>query len=151
VLLFLHADTWLPPDGVRQIQQACENPAIRVGCFHQRIEVDGFAYRLLERGNAFRAERLGLPYGDQGLFFRRSFFDELGGFPETAFMEDWLLMRRAPRRTRPVLLPGPIYVSARRWQQHGLIRQTLRNWTLILAATLGVAPSHLARFYRHER
>jgi rSAM/selenodomain-associated transferase 2 len=151
VLLFLHADTWLAPDGVRQIQQACRDPAVRVGCFRQRIEADGFAYRLLERGNAFRALRLGLPYGDQGLFFRRWFFEELGGFPETPFMEDWQLMRRARRRTRPVLLPGPLYVSARRWQRHGIIRQTLRNWMLITAAMLGVSPDRLVQFYRHER
>jgi rSAM/selenodomain-associated transferase 2 len=151
VLLFLHADTWLVPDGVRQIEQACENPSVRVGCFRQHIEAEGLAYRLLERGNAWRASRRGLPYGDQGLFLRRSFFDELGGFPETAFMEDWHLMRRARRRTRPTLLPGPLHVSPRRWQRHGIVRQTFRNWLLVTAATLGVSPNRLARFYRHER
>ena len=151
VLLFLHADTWLPPDGVQQLQQACRDPAVRVGCFRQRIDADGFAYRLLERGNAFRAQRLGLPYGDQGLFFRRSFFNELGGFPETALMEDWLLMRRARRRVRPVLLRGPLYVSARRWQRHGIVRQSLRNWMLIAAAVLGASPDRLVRFYRCDR
>jgi rSAM/selenodomain-associated transferase 2 len=151
VLLFLHADTWLPADGVQQIQRACENPLVRVGCFRQRIEAHGFAYRLLECGNAIRAKRLGLPYGDQGLFFRRSFFEELGGFPETALMEDWLLMRRARCRARPALLPGPLHVSARRWQQHGVVRQTLRNWMLVTAAALGVSPEKLATFYRHDR
>ena len=151
VLLFLHADTWLAPDGVRQIQRACEDPAVLVGCFRQHIEADGYAYRLLERGNAWRASRRGLPYGDQGIFLRRSFFEDLGGFPETAFMEDWQLMRRARRRAWPVLLPGPIYVSPRRWQRHGVIRQTFRNWMLVAAATFGVHPNRLTRFYRHER
>ena len=151
VLLFLHADTWLVPGGVRQIQRACEDPAVHVGCFRQRIEADGFAYRLLERGNAWRASRLGMPYGDQGLFFRREFFEQLGGFPETPFMEDWHLMRRARRHSRPVLLEGPLYVSARRWQRQGIVRQTMRNWLLTSAATLGISPERLARFYRHQR
>ncbi|MEX2139873.1 MAG: TIGR04283 family arsenosugar biosynthesis glycosyltransferase [Pirellulales bacterium] len=151
VLLFLHADTWLAPDGIRQMQHACTNPSVRVGCFRQRIEADGVAYRLLERGNAWRASRLGMPYGDQGLFFRRSFLDELGGFPDTPFMEDWLLMRRARRRARPRLLPGPLHVSPRRWQRNGILRQTLRNWLLITATTLGASPDRLARFYRHHR
>lgn len=147
VLLFLHADTWLPPDGCRQIEIALENPRTVCGAFAQCIQAAGRRFRLLERGNAWRVRRLGLPYGDQGIFVRRETFDRLGGFPEVRLMEDWLLMRRLRRLSWPVLLPGPLHVSARRWQRHGVVRQTVRNWALVAAATLGVSPDRLVRFY----
>jgi rSAM/selenodomain-associated transferase 2 len=147
VLLFLHADTWLAASGCRQIDEALREERTRCGAFRQRIEAEPVAYRLLERGNAWRARRWGLPYGDQGLFVRRETFQEAGGFPEVQLMEDWLLMRRLRRIAWPVVLPGPLHVSPRRWQRHGIVRQTLRNWALVAAATAGVSPHRLAQFY----
>lgn len=148
VLLFLHADTRLAAEGVRQIEQALAGAHCDCGAFRQVIEADGLLYRLLERGNAWRASQRGLPYGDQGIFVRRRLFEELGGFPELQLMEDVFLMRRLRSRGCPVLLPGPLYVSARRWQRHGVIGQTALNWMLLSAARLGVHPDRLARFYR---
>jgi rSAM/selenodomain-associated transferase 2 len=146
-LLFLHADTHLPDDGVRQIESALADQHVGYGAFRQTIEAAGWLYRLLEHGNAWRAAQRGLPYGDQGIFVRRGLFDEVGGFPELGLMEDVFLMRRLRRLARPVLLPGPLYVSARRWQRRGVVRQTLRNWSLLAGARLGVHPDLLARFY----
>lgn len=151
VLLFLHADTWLPPHAVRQIESALADAAVGCGAFRQQIEAEGLAYRLLERGNAWRVKRRGMAYGDQGIFVRRALFDELGGFPEVRLMEDLLLMKRLRRRSRPELLPGPLHISARRWQRHGVVRQTARNWLLLAAARFGVSPDRLAQFYaRHD-
>lgn len=151
VLLFLHADTRLVSDGLRQIERALAEAAADCGAFRQRIEAEGFLYRLLERGNAWRVRRRGMAFGDQGIFVRRALFEELGGFPEVRLMEDLLLMKRLRRRAWPVLLPGPLHVSARRWQRHGVVRQTARNWLLLAAARCGVSPDRLARFYaRHD-
>jgi len=150
VLLFLHADTWLAPDALRQIDAALCDACVEAGAFVQRIEATGIAYRWLERGNAWRAARLGLPYGDQGIFMRRSLFDRIGGYADIAIMEDLLLMKRVRRLTRPVLLPGPLHVSARRWRRYGVIRQTARNWLLLAALHLGVRPERLAGWYKPE-
>jgi rSAM/selenodomain-associated transferase 2 len=151
VLLFLHADTWLAPAGLVQIKAALADERVLCGAFHQQIDAAEPLYRWLERGNAWRALRRGLPYGDQGIFVRHSVFQEQGGFPELQLMEDVMFMRQLRRRTRPVLLPGPLHVSARRWQRHGVIRQTARNWLLLAAARLGVHPDRLARFYKPHR
>jgi len=151
VLLFLHADTWLEPAAVRQIVAACQDPGVVAGAFRQRIEAAGGIYRLLEWGNALRAARRGLPYGDQGIFIRRATFEALGGFPEVCLMEDLLLMKQLRRQSKPVLLPGPLHVDARRWQRHGVLRQTVRNGLLLTAARLGVHPDRLARFYPAHR
>lgn len=148
VLLFLHADTHLAADGLVQVERALADPRVACGAFRQAIEADGRLYRLLEHGNAWRAARRGLPYGDQGIFVRRELFEGVGGFPELKLMEDVFLMRRLRRQTRPILLPGPLYVSARRWRRRGVVRQALLNQSLLAAARLGVHPDRLARFYK---
>lgn len=151
VLLFLHADCRMQPGSLEAIQKALEDPHCVGGCFRQRIEAPGWKYRLLERGNGWRVRLLKWAYGDQGIFVRRSCFEELGGFPELRLMEDLYFMKRLKRKGRFVLLDPPIRISARRWQKKGLWRQTLRNWTLISLAHCGISPNHLARFYPHVR
>ena len=67
-------------------------------------------------------------------------------------MEDLLLMRAFRKLCRPRLLRGPVHVHPRRWQQRGVVRQTLQNWSLILGERLGVSPDRLAKFYpSHDR
>jgi len=153
VLLFLHADTWLSPEAGGQLRAALEDRRVLGGAFRQRIDSPAIVYRWLEWGNARRVQWLGWAYGDQGLFMRAEVFHELGGFPAVGLMEDLLLMKQFRRRRRwPVLLPGPIHVSPRRWERAGVVRQTLRNWSLVAALHLGVSPDHLASYYvRHDR
>jgi rSAM/selenodomain-associated transferase 2 len=147
VLLFLHADTWPDPTALQQIGQALHDSSVSGGAFRQRIEARGMAYRWLESGNAWRVTWRGLPFGDQGLFLRAETFHQLGRFPEVPLMEDLILAKRLRKITRIRLLPGPLHVSARRWQKYGVIQQTLRNWTLQTAFACGVSPRRLARFY----
>ena len=151
VLLFQHADAWLDPAAVCQIKAALARPSVLGGAFCQQIEAAGCLYRLLEQGNAARVKWLGLPYGDQGIFMRHDVFSQLGSFPEVGLMEDVLLMRALRRRSWPTLLPGPIHVDARRWQRQGVVRQTIRNWSILAANACGVSPDRLEKFYpRHD-
>lgn len=151
VLLFLHADGALAPQVGRQLAGAIRRPQVKCGAFRQRIEASGWRYRWLETGNAQRASWLGMPYGDQAIFVSRQVFDALGGFAEVPLLEDVLLMRRLRRRWWPVLLPGPVYVSPRRWQRNGMVRQTLRNWLMLAAFAGGIPPQRLANWYpRHD-
>jgi len=148
VLLFLHADCWLESQGAEQIEVALRDDSVIGGAFCQRIDHERPIFRWLERGNAARARWRHLPYGDQGIFVRRAAFEAAGGFAEVRLMEDLLLMREFRRRRwRIELLPGPIHVDPRRWLKHGVIRQTLRNWTLLAGLKLGISPDRLAEFY----
>ncbi len=151
VLLFLHADCWLAPGALEQIAAALAPGRVLGGAFRHRIEARGMLYRLIERGDSWRVRWFGLPYGDQGIFLTRQTFFQLGGFPETRLMEDVLLMRKLRRVSPVALLPGPLYTSARRWEKHGVVRQTLRNWAILTAERLGVSPDRLAEYYaRHD-
>ena len=148
VLLFLHADNWLERDAISQIRSAVDRRKNTLcGAFQQKIEAAPFIYRLLERGNAERVRWLGLPYGDQAIFVTRDLFEQVGGFPEEQFLEDVLLMQRLRRLSWPILLPGIVHVSPRRWEQRGVLRQTLRNWAILASFSLGASPERLAEWY----
>ena len=62
-------------------------------------------------------------------------------------MEDVFLSKTLRRQGRIVVAPRRIFVSPRRWQRQGVVRQTLRNWTLTALAAGGVHPDRLAAFY----
>jgi rSAM/selenodomain-associated transferase 2 len=151
VLLFLHADCRLPDGAFDAIATALQDPRCVGGCFRQRIDSAGAGYRLLEFGNAWRVKLLGWAYGDQGIFVRRETFESLGGFPELPLLEDLFFVKQLKRRGRLSLLPVRLEVSARRWRKHGVIRQTLRNWRLILRAHCGVPLQQLAAKYKDVR
>jgi rSAM/selenodomain-associated transferase 2 len=147
-LLFLHADNWLDRACGQQIRSAMAAGGFGVAAFRQHIEASGWTYRLIERGNAVRIRWLRLPYGDQAILIRRELFERVGGFPDVKLLEDVMLMRKVRTISRPMLLPGPVHVSPRRWQTRGPLRQTLRNWTLLAAWRIGAKPETLARYYQ---
>ncbi len=151
VLLFLHADCRLPETSLVSILEVMSDPGVIGGCFQQRIDAKGWRYRIIERGNAARVRWLGMAYGDQAIFVRKPVFESVGHFPDLRLMEDVFLMKRLTKIGRFVLLPDRLTVSARRWQKHGIVRQTLRNWTLLTLAFCGVSPDRLARYYPNTR
>ncbi len=149
ILLFLHADCRLHPDCLAQIAALKQDGGSErlCGAFRQRIADASPIFRWIERGNGLRA-RLGIPYGDQGIFVARRLFEAAGGFADMLLMEDVDLMWRLRRHTRPQLLEGPLQVSSRRWRKHGVVRQTLRNWCLVSAWSAGISSQRLARYYQ---
>lgn len=74
-----------------------------------------------------RLDRPGMVNGDQGLWFSREYFEELGGFDETLpYLEDSRLAERVANTGAWVVLPGSVWTSARRFEAEGLReRQTL--------------------------
>jgi rSAM/selenodomain-associated transferase 2 len=147
LLLFLHADCKLEAGALAQAEQLLARPTVLAGCFSMSIQAGGWLYRLIEASAAARVRLAGVAYGDQGLYLRRSDFERLGGFPLLRFMEDVFFSRWLRNHGRVVLAAKKILVSPRRWQKTGLIRQTLRNWTLTALATAGVHPDRLAEYY----
>lgn len=150
ILLFLHADNWLDPNSIDQLRRHVSASPDCWGGFQQKIENEARRFRWLEWGNQFRARRLGLVYGDQGMFISRSYYEQVGGMPDQPIMEDYEISRRLRRIADPVLLPGPHYVSARRWHRRGVMRQTLLNWSLVMRYRLGTSSEELSAQYRRQ-
>jgi rSAM/selenodomain-associated transferase 2 len=150
ILLFLHADTLLPPDFTEQVQHTLCQPDIAAGAFLLAIDGKGFGLRMIEWLANLRARMLQLPYGDQGIFLRADMFSSVEGFPVIPIMEDFELVRKLKRKGRIKILPLPATTSSRRWKEFGLLRTTVINQAIIIGYLLGVSPSTLAKWYRRR-
>jgi rSAM/selenodomain-associated transferase 2/rSAM/selenodomain-associated transferase 1 len=146
VLLFLHADTTLPPDAAEQVRRVLADPAAVGGAF--RFSAGDPAHALDRFVTAVTSARYAvfrLPYGDQAIFVRRRVFEDLGGFPELPVMEDYEFALRLRRLGRLGRAPGAACTSARVWHTRGLLRPTLIDVAIIAGYRLGVGAGRLAR------
>jgi len=148
VHLFLHADTHLPDGYINHIFEALMDPETVAGAFRFKTDLDHPFMKLIELVTNIRSRYLKLPYGDQGLFFRRTVFEAVGGFPEVSIAEDLFLMHRISKQGRIGIAPTHAVTSGRRWQTHGLLRITLINQIIVVGCCLGISPRVLARLYR---
>ena len=151
VLLFLHADCELGPGAEKAISKALGDSKIVAGAFRLRISPPGWGYRLVGFGSNFRACTLGLPYGDQAIFVRRSVFEAAGGYPETPIMEDVILVRRVRRLGKLTCVKETVKTGSRHWQHLGPVLTTLLNWMTVALFFLGVSPARLAPVYHRLR
>ena len=145
-LVFLHADTRLEGGWAEALRTLPGH--VVGGAFRLAIDGRGGGYRLVECGVRARLWLFRLPYGDQALFARREAYERIGGMPHLPLMEDVAFVRRLGRAGQLAFVPVRAFTSARRWQQHGLIGATVRNWWLLLLYALGHPPARLARRYR---
>ena len=150
-MVFLHADSLLPPGGLAAVREALRDPGVVGGAFRLAIQSPRPVLRLIAGVANLRSRITRIPYGDQGLFVRRTVFERLGGFPDIPLMEDVELCRRLKREGRLAFLPEAILTSDRRWEREGVLYATLRNWTLVSLYLLGVSPTRLVRWYPHVR
>jgi hypothetical protein len=95
---------------------------------------------------AWRARRLGLPYGDQGLLIGRAFLESLGGYPPLPLMEDVALVRRIGRRRLDALAADAV-TSAARYRREGYVARPLRNLFCLGLYFAGVPPAAIRRLY----
>jgi rSAM/selenodomain-associated transferase 2 len=149
ILLFLHADTFLPQNTFTRIREAFQDEGYVAGCFDLGIRSARKIFRITERYVALRTRITRIPFGDQAIFIRREYFERIGGYREFPIMEDVDLMRRIRRRGDVIyIIPDKALTSARRWEREGVLFTTFRNWMFQALYCCGVSPKHLARFYR---
>ena len=144
-LVFLHADTTPPSDMTALISKALNNADW--GRFDAKLDANGLCFRIIEGGMNWRSRWSKVCTGDQALFFKRSFFFELGGYPEIPLMEDVALSKSARSKGKFAALENKVVTSARRWQQHGVIKTVLLMWELRLRYFLGQSPHYLFQRY----
>lgn len=148
-LIFLHADTELPAESFYAFMQAVEKRArLNSGAFTFRVANKRLVYRYLEFYVGLRCKWLKLPYGDQAIFVKRSFFEAAGGYREDfPLMEDMELMERLNKQEGFAVLEYPVFTSARRFETDGYLRRTCGNLYLQILYKLGVHPKELAKKY----
>lgn len=147
VLLFLHADTLLPPGADRLILDGLHNSGRGWGRFDVRLADRHPLLRLVALMMNLRSRLTGIMTGDQAIFVRGDWFGRIGGYPEIALMEDIALSRHLKREGPPLCLKAKALTSSRRWRERGIARTIMTMWRLRLAYFLGADPDRLARLY----
>jgi rSAM/selenodomain-associated transferase 2 len=149
ILLFLHADTLLPPAGVAAVMAAIEDGA-QWGRFDVRIAGQAPLLRVVARMMNWRSRLTGIATGDQAIFVRREMFERVGGYPELPLMEDIRLSATLKRLAPPACLREQVTTSGRRWEQRGVLRTILLMWWLRAAFFFGADPRQLALRYGYR-
>lgn len=148
LLLFLHADTRLPPDGLTTIRHALAPPSATSGTF--RLQFDRTTPLLRFYAWCTRWPWIRLCFGDRGLFVTRTAFEAVGGYPEWPLFEDLELAARLHEDGGFRFLDTAVTTSARRFERHGILRQQLRNLYLWMHYVIGADPEQVAHMYRYD-
>lgn len=121
ILFFLHVDTQIDMGVLQRIRQVVDE-GVAAGTLTMYLDDRSMLFRFFETMVNFMARCFKVTDGDLGLFIRKDFYEELGGFPAVVMMEDILLGQQLHKRKDLLILPEKIRVSARKWRDKGLLR-----------------------------
>lgn len=151
ILLFLHADTLLPPDAEAVIVETLRDPAVIGGAFRLRLDDPRFRARLVAGSVSLRSRLLNTFFGDQAMFVRRDVFLRVGGFREWSVMEDLEILARLRRCGRLTLVNAAVLTSARRHRRRGWVKTIATIWLISLLFRLGVPGQAMIGLYKPQR
>jgi rSAM/selenodomain-associated transferase 2 len=146
ILLFLHADSALPPEP-REILEDAVRRGATAGCFRLAYERPTLALRWIAYWANLRTRLFRLPFGDQGIFCTRAVYDQSGGFRDLPICDDLNFILRLRKDPRFRVLRAACVTSPRRYSGRPA-RQVLKTWLILLGYFAGVPPGQLDRWYR---
>ncbi len=150
IVLLLHADTWVPENAGRIIQETLARPLVVAGGFYKRFRDSGAL-----PGSRLRCWLLwaltNRLFGDQAIFVKRTALEAIGGVPDVPLMEEFELCKKLSDQGRLVLAKGIVLPSTRKFREEGRARTywrmvwcTLRYWT-------GTSPERLVEIYYPQK
>jgi len=146
VLLFLHADTMLPPKADALVLSQIEQGAVW-GRFNVHLAGQHPMLPVIATLMNWRSWLTGIATGDQALFVRRDLFTQMKGFPDQPLMEDIALSTRLRKISRPACIRARLTTSGRRWDTHGAWRTIFLMWRLRWLYWRGTPAHELAKYY----
>ena len=144
-LLFLHADTLPPRNFSDLIYDALSGNNVISGAFSIQFDVNHWMLNLISR--VTRLNLAWLTFGDHGIFLRKTDFLRLNGFTEMPILEDLEFQLRMKKQGVLVRPKASVRTSARRFVNNGVIRQTFRDFGILMGYFIGIPPVRLARYY----
>ena len=144
-LWFVHADTRISGAALAAVRNFGARPGW--GWFVVHLDSSRAALRVVETTMNWRTAVTGIATGDHGIFVHRRLLDAIGGVPEQPLLEDVEMCKRLRRLAKPQRCRARIATSARRWEQHGIVRTVATMWQLRLRYCFGANPEQLARSY----
>ncbi len=143
---FLHADSIPASNSIPQIKNAIESGA-RGGCFSFSFAgINSVKTYIFEKIINLRM-KIGVPYGDQGLFVTGSAYKKTVGFKLYPLFEEVEMVKQLKKTGNFIALHTTIGVDSRKWQREGWYFRSLVNRLLAIGYMLGISPEYLARFY----
>jgi rSAM/selenodomain-associated transferase 2 len=149
ILIFLHADTYLPKNALQLIQQQiCNNR--QWGRFDIQLNGNHPMYKVIAQMMNWRSRLTGIATGDQVIFVTCQAFVLAGQYPEINLMEDIVLCKALKKISTPICLKDKVISSNRRWKHNGLYRTILLMCSIRLRYALGANPQNLAILYNNN-
>lgn len=145
ILLFLHADTFLPKNFYTAILNLCNRENVIGGSFRLKMNDSHFIFKFYKWCSQFSLEFF--TYGDHALFMKTETFKFINGYQNIPFMEDVEIQKRLRREGKFQKLTSEVITSNRRFQKNGVFKQLLVDTVLVILFKLGVSPEKLKRFY----
>ncbi len=145
ILLFLHADTFLPTTFHKDILNLMQDPKVTGGSFRLKMDDSHLIFKFYNWCSQFSLEFF--TYGDHAMFFSTKAFQHIGGFKTMPFMEDVEIQKRIRQQGKFKKLHTSVLTSNRRFQKNGVIRQLILDTLLVLFFKIGISANSLKRFY----
>jgi len=136
LLLFLHADTLLPPDALARLSAGLAEPAFQWGGFRHAFSAADWRLRCVSFLHNMRCRMTRVFYGDQAMFVRRALFWQAGGFP-AGRMEDIALSERLLERAPPTLLDLAVTTDSRKFVRLGVWTALAHVVAILFCARFG--------------
>jgi rSAM/selenodomain-associated transferase 2 len=149
VLILLHADTFLPDNAISLIKEYMFIEGADAVTFKMKFDSENYLMKIYSWFTKF--DSIFTTFGDQVIVIRRSFFDELGGFPELPIFEDVELLRKIRKLKRIKKLPSYVITSARRFEKGGIIKTQILNFLYILQYLGGASPDKIYNKYFNDK
>ena len=147
VLIFLHADTYLPENALPLIAKHINKNA-QWGRFDIQLSGKPFMLKVIARMMNWRSRLTGIATGDQVIFVTRRAFEQAGCYPAISLMEDIALCTALKKIGSPICLKAKVISSGRRWERNGVYKTMLLMWYLRWRYYFGADPQTLADLYR---
>ena len=141
----LHADSRVQVASLRELETALKKS--QWGAFRTLLNDKRSIFRLIGFLMNTRSATTSIFTGDQGIYFKRELIQQVGGFPKIPLLEDIECCKRLKQRNPSHFCQAPLLTSARRWQEHGVVRTVLLMWRIRLLYYFGMSATRLAQTY----
>jgi len=145
ILIFLHADTFLPLNTFDLLRNFFANEKNQIATFRLGFDKKNLILKLYTLFTTF--DSVFTTFGDQAICVRRSFFNEIGKFPEHPIFEDVSLLRKARKQTKIKKFPASVTSSARRFEEKGIVKTQLITLSCFVKYFMGKSTTEIYQDY----
>ncbi|MCW8899353.1 MAG: TIGR04283 family arsenosugar biosynthesis glycosyltransferase [Gammaproteobacteria bacterium] len=148
ILWFLHADSVISENAIKNIQFNLNEQNKDWGRFNIKLSGLHYMFRIIEKMINFRSCLSSIATGDQGIFIKRKIFDDVGGYSNIPLMEDIDISKKLRAQSRSVCIKETLTTSSRRWEKNGILSTILLMWRLRFLYWLGISADKLVSQYK---